>query len=81
MCVFVSLTWSGVNKSVLIRLFAQQERSSVNALAPVYPHLYSNQVIFIKMLLPTRQGGGGTMGNAWVTFSFPLLLRELTQFF
>lgn len=66
--------------SLLIRLFVKQERASVNASAPVYPHLNSNQVIFIKMWLPTMgrskaeisisSGLCATLGNAWVTFFF-----------
>lgn len=48
-CLSFWQTRSEVNNSLLIRLVVQQERASVNAPAPVYPHLYSNQVIFIKM--------------------------------
>lgn len=84
---FLSLwrTRARVTGSLLIRLYVKQARASADAPAPVYPHLNSNQVIFIEMLLPTwgsraeiyiSSGLCTTLGNAWVTFSFLLWIQS-----
>lgn len=39
----------------------------MNASAPVYPHLNSNQVIFIKMSLPTMEGGWGSKAEIYIS--------------
>lgn len=86
-CLSFWQTRSGVNNRLLIRLFVQQERASVNASCSCVPTSEFKSGNFHKNVA-THNGEGSkaeiyiscglraTLGNAWVTFSFFMPHRE-----